>query len=321
MITITDEEIKNHFTMNECMKAVRKALIVDKTENNEKPLRSTMDIKGNNGTMLYMPSYSESIGYTSIKIVSVFPENRRHGMDSLQSKILLTDAANGTHLALIDASWLTVMRTGALSGVATDLLAKEVSKNCLLIGCGQQARGQISAILEVRDIERIYLYNPTYKKAEQLTHYIHNELKWNGEVEIVKDPNQVVGEVDIIVCATNSKVPVFDGSKVKEGTHINGIGSFQPSMQEIDLNVLKKSSKIVVDSIEGVLEEAGDFLIPINNNEFSEGEIYGELGDLVVATKTGRAKDDEITFFKSVGFSILDLVVAAEIYNSFKNSY
>lgn len=318
MLVITDEEIKKHVSMKQCLAAVEEAAKIYRTGNNKQPIRTAMNIDKQNGTMLYMPSYSEEVGYTAVKIVSVFPENRNRGMKSLQSKILLTDAETGAHVALMDASWLTVMRTGAISGVAAKYLAREDTRTCLVIGCGEQARGQIGAALEVRELETVYLYNPTRSKAESLKAYILDELAFNGKVEVVEDPDEKAGDVDMIITATNSVTPVFDGNLIKPGTHISGIGSFKPSMQEVDGNVLKKANKIMCDTFEGCMEEAGDFLIPMEKGEFSEETIEGELADLVLGAVPGREDNDEITFFKSVGFAMADLVTAVEIYRVMK---
>lgn len=319
MLTITDEEIKKNFSMKECLAAVKEAAKIYRSGNNRQPVRTAMNIDKHSGTMLYMPSYSEEVGYTAVKVVSVFPENRKRGMKSLQSKILLTDAETGEHVALMDASWLTVMRTGAITGVAAKYLAREDARTCLVIGCGEQARGQISAVLEVRNLDTVYLYNPTRSKAESLKAYILDELAFDGEVEIVEDPDEKAGDVDIIITATNSETPVFDGRLVKPGTHISGIGSFKPNMQEVDVNVLKKANKIMCDTFEGCMEEAGDFLIPMEKGEFSEEDMDGELADLVLAIVPGRRNNDDITFFKSVGFAMADLVTAVEIYRVMKN--
>ena len=269
--------------------------------------------------MLYMPSYSEEIGYSGVKIVSIHPDNKLENRKTLQSVMVLTDAKTGEHVALLDASLLTVMRTGALSGVATKYLAKEDAKSCLIIGCGEQARGQIRALLEVRELSHIMLYNRTAEKVKQFVEYLRNDAGWKGEIQVLEHPDEGVPHADIIICATNSTTPVFDGNLLTSGTHINGIGSYLHYMQEVDVNALKKCDRIVVDTMEGILEEAGDFLIPMAANDFSVEEIFGELGEIVVGKKKGRETKDEISFFKSVGFSILDLVVAVSIYETIAN--
>ncbi|MFE8698441.1 ornithine cyclodeaminase family protein [Cytobacillus sp. FJAT-53684] len=316
MRIITEEEVKSKYSMKQCIESVEQALRIQQNKSVQTPLRTSIELKNYNGTMLYMPSYSEDIGYSGVKIVSIHPNNNLENRKTLQSVLVLTDAKSGEHIALLDASLLTVMRTGSLSGVASKYLAKENSESCLIIGCGEQARGQISAILEVRDLSLIMLYNRTLEKVKQFEEYLRNDLSWNGEIQVLENPDEGVPQADIIVCATNSTTPIFDGTQLKPGTHINGIGSYQHHMQEVDVNTLKKCNRIVVDTMEGVLEEAGDFIIPMASNDFSIGEIYAELGEIVIGKKKGRETNDEISFFKSVGFSILDLVVAVSIYES-----
>jgi ornithine cyclodeaminase/alanine dehydrogenase-like protein (mu-crystallin family) len=315
---ITEQEVKTIYSMKKCILSVENALRIQQ-QKEKTPLRTAIELRKFNGTMLYMPSYSEEIAYAGVKIVSIHPNNKLENRKTLQSVLVLTDAKTGEHVALMDATLLTVMRTGALSAIATKYLAKEDANSCLIIGCGEQARGQIRAIVEVRDLSLIMLYNRTLEKVKQFEDYLRDDLEWKGEIQVLDHPDDGVPNADIIVCATNSTTPVFDGKQVKPGTHINGIGSYQHCMQEVDVNLLKKCDRIVVDTMEGVMEEAGDFIIPMKTNDFSVDEIFGELGELVVGKKAGRDRQAEITFFKSVGFSILDLVVAASIFETVSN--
>ncbi|TCT18242.1 ornithine cyclodeaminase/mu-crystallin family protein [Melghiribacillus thermohalophilus] len=219
----------------------------------------------------------------------------------------------------MDASWLKVMRTVAISGVAAKHLAREDARTCLVIGCGEQAKGQISAMLEVRNLERIFLYNRTRTRAESLKTYIYEVLHFEGDVEIADGPDEKVRDADIIICSTSSRTQVFDGTLAKPGTHISGIGSFKPDMQKVDLNALKRTDKIVCDTFEGCMEEAGDFLTPIEQGEISKDNIDGKLTDLVLGELSGRENESDITFFKSVGFAMADLVTAVAVYRSLKD--
>ncbi|MED2973219.1 ornithine cyclodeaminase family protein [Fictibacillus sp. B-59209] len=312
MRVITEQDVRSIYTMDQCMESVEKALKLQQCGNVTAPVRTAINVE--KGTMLYMPSYVEDINYLGIKIVSVFPENKKIGGKTIQGIFLLTNAESGEHLSLIDASWLTVMRTGALSGIATKYLARDNANTCLVIGCGLQAIGQIQAVLKVRPIKKILLYNQTKAKAVKLKNYIKENFKWIGDIGILEDPNEGVPYADVIICSTNSFTPVFDGTLLQAGTHINGIGSFQPNMQEVDTVALLKSDKVVVDTIEGALHEAGDLLIPTEQNKWSFNQLHGELGEITLGNLAGREREEEITFFKSVGFSMLDIVCAASIY-------
>ncbi len=122
-----------------------------------------------------------------------------------------------------------------------------------------------------------------------------------------------VRQADIIYCATTSRTPLFDGSDVKPGTHVNAVGSFTPDAREVDTAFIKRCSKIVVDAYSGALAEAGDLLIPLEEGAIQESDIYGELGEISGGKKAGRTSDDEITFFKSVGNAVQDAAIAQAI--------
>src|SRR5699024_4868750 len=152
----------------------------------------------------------------------------------------------GKHIALIEANHLTIMRTGGISGIATKYLSRKDSTILTVIGCGTQSYGQIQAVLETRPISKIILFNRTLEKANKLKERIHSSfLNWEGEVTIEKDPDLAVAQADIVVLSTSSTTPVFSGSSIKPGTHINAIGSCEPHKQEYDTELLKKTNKVV----------------------------------------------------------------------------
>src|SRR5699024_9523910 len=200
----------------------------------------------------------------------------------IQSVMLLTETNSGKHLAMIDASHLTVMRTGAISGIATKYLSRENSETLTVIGCGAQSLGQIQAVMKVRSISNIYLYNRTLEKAELLKNKVSAIYpEWKGEITIEKDPNVAVSKADIVVSSTSSDYPVYSGDAVKPGTHINAVGSCEPTKREYDEKLLQRSDKVVVDTLEGAKQEAGGLIIPDKTNEWDMSNIYGELSEII----------------------------------------
>jgi len=151
-----------------------------------------------------------------------------------------------------------MIRTGALSGVATKHLSREDSKKLCIIGTGEQAKGLVEAILAVRNIEEILLYNRTEQKAHEFAEYIRN--KFDKHVQVFLNPNEAVLKADIIVTTTNSSTPVFS-EPLKPGVHVNAVGSFRPTMQELPSHALSVAHKVVVESSEAALEETGDLLV------------------------------------------------------------
>ena len=320
MLHITEEDVLKHYSMKQCMKDVEKAFSLSKTTRVDIPFRTILHHNGEGAHTLYMPSYIEDIQYASIKISSLFPSNKEIPM--IQSLIVLTETISGKHVATLSASALTMLRTGAISGIGTKYLSRKNSEVLSVIGCGAQSFGQVQAIMEVRDITKIILYNRTTDKAELLSAKIFELYSsWAGEVIIMEDANDAVKAADIVVSCTSADTPVFSGKCIKKGTHINAIGSCAPNKHEYDVHVLNRASKVVVDTFEGAKNEAGGLLIPHNNNEWSLNKIYGELSDVILEQEEVRNSADDITLLDSVGVGFLDTICAASIYTKIKEIY
>lgn len=315
MIHITEEIVKETYTMKECIHDVERAFQYYVDGKITTPVRLNVQHSQEDTNSLCMPSYVEPIEFASTKIVSIFPQNTKKGKKALQSLIVLTETNSGDHVATIEASYLTTLRTGAMSGIATKHFARPDASTCTIIGCGAQALGQIQAVMEVCDLTHILLVNRTPSKAYEFKNQVQALYPdWRGSIEIVSSADDAVAQTDIIICSTTSTTPVFNGNKLKQGTHINAIGSYQPHMQELDFTTLQRSDKIIVDTLEGSHHEAGDFLVAIKEKQWDFSNVYCELGDIIIGTKQGRTHADEITLFKSVGVAFLDTVVASAIY-------
>jgi ornithine cyclodeaminase/alanine dehydrogenase-like protein (mu-crystallin family) len=211
----------------------------------------------------------------------------------------------------MDGILLTAMRTGATSAVATKYLSRENSETLGIIGTGAQAPFQAEAVCQARSIQRILVYDRERERAENFSKRVFENLQI--PVKVMATSREVVIESDILVTVTTSTVPVFDGRDLKTGTHVNAVGAYTPETRELDEMTVKKS-KIVVDTYEGCMAEAGDLLIPMRDGKLSQESIYADLGEIVLGQKPGRIRDDEITLFESVGFALEDLVVASLAY-------
>lgn len=299
MLVLNKETIKELYSMEECIQDVEKAFAYGRRNKTHTPVRISVPHEKYGAETLYMPSYIEPENYTAVKVVSIFPHNANDDRPVLQGLILLTDATTGEHAAVMDASYLTVLRTGASSGVATKYLARRNSRICSILGCGAQAAGQIQAVMTVADLEHIILYNRTIERAEVFKKELHSLYpEWRGTISIEADANAAVSYADIVICSTKSTTPIFDGSFLQEGTHINAIGSYQSHMQEVDVQTLIKSNKVVVDTMEGAMHEAGDLLVPHQKGQWSMESIFGEIGEIICGEKAGREDVNEITFYK-----------------------
>lgn len=267
------------------------------------PLRLPLETE--HGVCLFMPAHMTASGSTGAKIVSVNPGNTELGIPVIQAVVLVLDPQTGRILALMDGTWLTALRTGAIGGLAADLMSREDSSTVALFGAGVQARTQLEAVRCVRPIEEVRVVSSSGRTADGLV------AELDGlEARRVDDPSEAIERADIIIVATSSSTPVFDGSRVAPGTHVTGVGSFTAEMREVDTALVTRA-RVVVDQREAVLAEAGDIAGPIADGVLDESVISAEIGEIVLGRAPGRTSPEEITFFKSVGNAVQDVAVAA----------
>ena len=257
------------------------------------------------GVTLIMPAYLPERSEFGIKVVSVYDDNPNLELPRITATVLVLDPATGVPKAIMDGASLTAIRTGAGGGVAADLLARQDAKTVGVFGAGVQARAQLQAVMAVRDITNVNLISRTLTSAEQFAAEI-SEWKDAPEVYRVRTPEAVVQDADIVICATTSGTPLFDGNALPPGTHITAVGTFVPEKREVDTTTIRRADRIVVDSREDCLAEAGDLIIP-------NAEIDAEIGEILNGDKPGRESKDEITFFKSVGVAVQDAVAGAAV--------
>lgn len=271
------------------------------------PLRTPLKVSPDDVTLI-MPYYvPDDGGALGLKLVSVFNSNTGRGLPLIHSVVMAVDPASGAPLALIEGGSLTAIRTGAASGAATDVLARPDAAVAAIFGSGVQARRQLEAVCTVRAIERVYVYS--LAGAEEFAAEMAGFGSIPDDIIIAQTPREAVAAADVICAATTTRTPVFDGRDLRPGTHVNGIGSYTPEMQEIDATTVRRA-RVFVDSVEAALAEAGDLIIPLNAGEIDRDHISTEIGEVIAGHKPGRASAEEITFFKSVGVSVQDAMAA-----------
>lgn len=270
------------------------------------PLRSHLTVTDQDSTLI-MPFYAPDGGALGLKIVSIFNSNPPRGYPLIHAMVLVVDTATGRPQALIEGSALTAIRTGAASGAATDMLARPDAAIVAVFGSGVQARRQLEAVCTVRPIKQVLVYS--LAGADAFVADMAGFGPIPQAIDIVNSPTEAVREADIICTATTSRTPVFDGRDLRPGSHINGIGSFTPDMQEIDATTVQRA-RVVVDSREAALAEAGDLIIPLHAGQITPDHISTELGEIINGQKLGRTDREQITFFKSVGVAVQDAMAA-----------
>lgn len=288
------------------------------------PVRSRVDSE--RGVTLLMPALLPAVGGPSTveapdgeepssvvgealgaKVVTVFPRNPRRGLPTIHAVILVIEPETGAPASIMDGTFVTALRTGAASGLATRLLAREDARILTVFGAGAQARTQIEAVRAVRSVEEVRVVARSRESAEVLC----GELVGVRAIAL-EDRAAALRGADVVVTATDSPEPVFKGTDVEPGTHVNGVGSYTADMTEVDQDLVV-GAYVVVDSREAALEEAGDLIQPILSGAIGSDHLRAELGEVVTGRREGRTSEDQVTFFKSVGVAVQDMAVARHV--------
>lgn len=310
-LILNREEVSEVLNMKDCIEMVEAAFAELANGTADMPMRS--NIKPPGGLSLYMPAYLKEMKALACKVVTVYKDNPvKANLPTTIGKVLLQDPETGDVTCIMDGGFLTAMRTGAASGVATKYLARdEQGMTAGIYGTGVQAQMQLWAVCEVRNISKAWAYDINTKASKKFAELMHDKL--GIEVVVATDPEELL-QADILCTATSSPTPIFDGSKVKAGTHINGIGSHTPNARELDTEIIKRS-KFIGDSKEACFNEAGDIMIPLEAGEIEESHFYAEIGEVVNGKMKGRIADDEITIFKSNGLAVQDAATAKLVFD------
>jgi alanine dehydrogenase len=267
------------------------------------PTRTQMKLA--DGVFLIMPCYDRMGRGLGMKLVK-FNESPRLAEDRIQATYILFELESGCAKLVIPANYLTDLRTAATSAVATNFLAREDARVLGVFGTGRQARTHLRVLRNVRPFERALVTGKDSARGKDFAQQMGAEL--NMKVEPVY-ARTCASESDVLCTCTTSKTPLFDGNLIRKGTHINAVGSFQPSTRELDDTLIRRS-RIVVDTYDGALAEAGDLLLPLKTGIIKREHLLADLHQLISGKKPVRTGPAEITLFKSVGNALEDLAAA-----------
>jgi ornithine cyclodeaminase/alanine dehydrogenase len=317
MLLLSDDEISRLLSMGEAMDAVEKAFGEFAKGSVKMPARSTIMLDRYSGSISFMPSYLPESGALATKIISIYPRNPEKGLPTTVAWIVVNDPETGMIEALLDGTYLTAMRTGAVTGVAARYLAPKDTRVAAVIGCGVQGKTQAMAVAEACELETIRLFD----LSDERMRLFADEMGPKLGVDIVPSSSgaEAVADADVVVTATTSKNPVLRREWLGDRVHVSAIGAFYPDWRELDTATVSEA-KVVVDSREAIMEEAGDILIPISEGAITEDHIHAELGELVLGRKEGRTPEDGLTVFKSVGLAIQDSSVANLVMKKWRES-
>ncbi len=311
-LILTRDDVISVLEMSDCMDVVEKAFAEMAIGTAVLPLR--INITPPDGLSLYMPAYLKEMGALACKVVTVYKNNpTKHDMPTTIGKVLVQDPETGDVICIMDGGYLTAVRTGAVSGVATKYLARKGDSQVAgIFGAGVQAKMQLWAVSIARKLSKAYVYDISDQAAASFITEMKEKLRI--DISRAETPDQILETADIICTATSSPTPIFDGGKVRAGAHINGIGSHTPGARELDTEIIKRS-KLIADSYEACLKEAGDIMIPIDEGAIDKSHMHAELGEIVTGKKSARSDDGEITLFKSNGLAIQDVATAKLVYD------
>jgi ornithine cyclodeaminase/alanine dehydrogenase-like protein (mu-crystallin family) len=268
--------------------------------------------EGRDSTLLLMPAFQKGKDL-GVKIVTVSPNNGKYDLPSIQGAYIYLDGRKGNIKAILDAKSLTSKRTAATSALASNFLSRKDASSMLMIGTGALAINLIQAHASVRSITEVYVWGRTIEKAQLVCDAFKNSALICKPVSTVEE---VISEVDIISAATLSPVPLVFGRWLKAGQHLDLVGAYKKDMREADDEAVLKSS-LFLDTYQGGLKESGDILIPLTSGIITKETIKADLFELCSRKKFGRTSDTEITFFKSVGHALEDLVAAGYFYEKY----
>jgi len=312
ILILNHTEVEKLLPMAECIPVMAEALTALAKGQVHQPLRMVVRPPDAAGLMGLMPAYisGERAAY-GLKAVCIFPGNSAKGKDAHQGSVMLFSAETGELLALMNASAITAIRTAAVSGVATHLLAREDAGDLALIGSGVQARSHLAAMACVCPIRRVRVASRKWEHAQKFVAEL--EPHFTFPIEPVESVEAAVRGADLIVTATTAFEPILRCEWLSPGAHLNVVGSSIPTTREVDTATMAAAS-LFVDRRESTLNEAGDYLFAMREGAIGPEHIRAEIGEVLIGAKPGRITSEEITLFKSLGLAVEDLAAAEYVY-------
>jgi ornithine cyclodeaminase/alanine dehydrogenase-like protein (mu-crystallin family) len=311
-VLIADQKLVTEILpMDKAIAVMREALTLLAGGDVILPLRTMLALPGGDAVMGLMPSYLGGLESVGVKVVAAFPANFGTKYDTHQGVVLFFDTQRGLLRAIVDATSITAIRTAAVSGLATDLLARPDAGDLAIIGAGTQAHTHLQAMRAVRPVRRVRVYSAPPASAAE---FAEREARLTGlRVEVAATAQEAVAGADLICTTTTATEPVVQGAWVSPGAHINAVGAYTPTTRELD-SALVTGSRLYADKRESLLSEAGEFLIPRGEGLIGDDHIVAEIGEVLTGKAPGRTSPDQITLFKSLGIAIEDLAAAHAVY-------
>jgi len=298
LLVISREEVAAHLSYEACIPLMREAMIALSTGRTRQLLRSILDLDGGRAFGVMPGAMEQTFG---AKLISVFPVGAAR-TPSHQGFVTLFDPETGAPAAILDASEITGIRTAAASAAATEALARPDARRLAILGTGEQALRHAEAIAATRPLERIAIWGRSTGKARAMAERVGGEA--------VETAEEAVADADIICTVTGASEPILLSRWVRDGTHLNVVGSSRAGPVEIDTALVRRA-RFFADHAEGVRRQGAELLVAIAEGAVDEDHLLGEIGEVFAGTLPGRTGAADITLYKSLGSIVQDLAAAS----------
>jgi ornithine cyclodeaminase/alanine dehydrogenase-like protein (mu-crystallin family) len=317
ILVLNHAEVESLLPMSECIPLMAEALRSLAQGEMTQPLRMVVSPPEAKGLLALMPAHKAGASPAyGVKVIGVFHGNPARGLDAHQGSVILLNGETGELLGLMNASAITAIRTAAVSGVATQLLAREDAGDLAIIGAGVEARTHLEAMACARPIKRARVASRSFESAQRFVEAVTPRYAFT--IEAVETAEAAVSGADLIVTVTSSREPVIRREWIASGAHLNVVGASVPAAREVDSATMAAAS-LFVDRRESTLNESGDYLFALRDGTIRPDHIRAELGEVLTDSSLGRTSAEEITLFKSLGLAIEDLASAEYLYQKAKS--
>ena len=316
-LLITGRQVKKLLAMEDVLGAVEEAFRHKGLAKVQMPPKIYVFYDKFDGDLRTMPSYVEDMDVSAVKIVNVHPRNAKlHGLRTVMGLLVLVSPETGVPLAIMDATHITDMRTGAASAVASEYMANEDPKTLGMVGAGNQSKTQMLAMItQYGHLDEVHLFDIDHDRAKAAARQFKRKYGAKGGKVVAADTaEEAVEGRDIVITATSSRAPVVMDEWITEGTHINCIGADAPGKQELDPRILKRA-RVIIDDWEQAVH-SGEINVPLSKGEITRNDIDGEIGEVVARHRTGRRSKSEVTVFCSTGLAVQDCLTAKMVYDA-----
>ncbi|UCE91659.1 MAG: alanine dehydrogenase [Methanobacteriota archaeon] len=314
-LLLTGRQVKKLLEMQDVLGAVENAFRHKGMKKVQMPPKVYLFYDRYDGDLRTMPSYVEDEDVSAVKIVNVHPRNaEEHGLRTVMGLLVLVSPHTGAPLAIMDATHITDMRTGAASAIASKYMARPEPEALAIIGAGNQAKTQMLALsTQYGRFEEVRVYDIVPEKSKKISRQFRRVYGDRlGKVRSMNSAEAAVDGADIIVTVTSSRSPIVMDDWVKQGAHINCIGADAPGKQELSPAILRRA-RVIVDDWEQA-RHSGEINVPLSRGEISASDIDGEIGEVATGQKPGRLGESDVTVFCSTGLAIQDSLTAKIVW-------